>query len=127
MIDKQSMQSVLNSPAPGDPDWNMRYIVDVPMRDAPDYSVVEDAHVERAYVVAADRHYDHIGTTLESGEEVDLGLDTMKVAISDVLTSFYQNLLCGLQLEQIMPRGKGGIWSSYKMMEEQCANHSLLT
>jgi hypothetical protein len=48
MIDKQSMQSVLDGPVPGDPDWNMRYIVDVPMRDAPDYSVVEDAHVERA-------------------------------------------------------------------------------
>jgi hypothetical protein len=65
--------------------------------------------------VAVDRHYDHIGTTLESGEEVDPGLDTMMVAISDVLPSFYQNLLCGLQLEQIMPRRKGDTWSSYNV------------
>src|SRR5271155_5872019 len=75
MIDKQSMQSVLDSPAPGDLDWNMRSIVDVPMPDAPDYSVVEGAHVERAYVVVVNRHYDHIGTAIEPGEAMDLGPD----------------------------------------------------
>jgi hypothetical protein len=118
MIDKQSMLSVLDSPASGDPDWNMHFIVDVPMPGAPDYSVVQGTHVERAYVVVADRHYDHIGTTLESGEEVDLGPDTMKVAISDVLTSFYQSLLCDLQMKEMMPCGKSGIWSNYRMMTQ---------
>jgi hypothetical protein len=77
MIDKQSMQSVLDSPAPGDPGWNMRFIVDVSIPDAPDYSVVQGAHVERIYIVVADRYYDHFGITLESGEEVDLEPDTI--------------------------------------------------
>jgi hypothetical protein len=75
MIDEESMRSVVDHPAPG----------------YPDYERFSQSRVPRAYVVVADCHYHHTGTTPEPGlepGETGLGPDTMKVAISDVLVAF---------------------------------------
>jgi hypothetical protein len=79
MIDEESMRSVIGQPAPG-------YL---------ECLTVSQPRVPRAYVAVVDRHYDLTETTsepgVEPGEEIDLGPDTMKVAISDVLTAIYTN------------------------------------
>jgi hypothetical protein len=95
-------------------------VVDHPALGDPDYGIFSQSCVPRAYVVVVDRHYDHTGTTpepgLEPGEEMDLGPDTMKVAVSDVLIAFYVNLLCDLQLDEMIPSCRSGIWSDEGMM-----------
>jgi hypothetical protein len=104
MIDEESMWSIVGHPTPGDLEC----------------LTVSQPRVPRAYAVVVDRHYDLTETTLEPGvepgEEIDLGPDTMNVAISDVLSAFYTNLLCDLHLEEMVPHGKSGIWSAYGMM-----------
>jgi hypothetical protein len=116
MIDEASMRSVVEYPAPGDPDWDMRFVVERPMPGALDYSIVERSRMPSAYVVVVDRHYDQTRTTPEPGdEEVDRRPDTLKVAVLDVLAQFYFNLLCDLQLDELIPSRKSGIWSDYGM------------
>ena len=133
-VDEGSMQSVVTKPAPGDADWENRYTVSEPDPEDADRIIVKQTKIETAYVNVVDRHYDNIPAALEPGEESneefapnaeedDQGgeeeeqrLDSIKVAISDVLGGFYSDLLSDLQLDELMLSPKTGIYSSIGMM-----------